>query len=129
MIAHCERAVQRVVEGQVRLVVEAHRPAPGEILRHHVGEREAVHQAAIDLAVRAVPRVIEVGNLTVVRLVEGANRAAAGVGRVGIVRAGWLRGSLRLALEMEPAEVGVERAVFLHQHDDVVDRRLGRIGG
>ena len=66
----------------------------------------------------AIPRMIQVRGLAQARLVEGSN--CPWRERVGIP-GGWLGLVCRLALGIELAQVGVSRAVLLHEHDDVIN--------
>src|SRR5207247_4527878 len=68
-----ERLVEPVVEGQVALVVEAHRAAAGRVAGIDVGGREAVHRAVVPLAVRAVPGMIEVSAVEVAGLMYSSD--------------------------------------------------------
>src|SRR5439155_27317298 len=115
VVAHREGAVQGVVEGQVRLIVKTHRAAAGRIARADgVGRREAVHPATVDLAVGAVPGVVEIGYLAVVGLVKDSDRAPIRISGIGITGAAGLRNGPWLSLEVESSEIAVERAVLLH---------------
>ena len=70
---------------------------------------------------RAVPRVIEVGALAVLGLVEDADRGRAGVRGVGVGSVPRHRPGAPLPLVVELAEVVVEGPVLLHEDDDLVD--------
>ena len=107
-----------VVEGQRPLVVVAHRPATRRIGRVHVLRGEAVHATAVDLVVRRVPPVVEVGGRARVRRQERMDRRPTERVRVRLLR---LDRRLRLALEVQPREVRVVRPVLLHQDHNMID--------
>ena len=78
----------------------------------HGGTDEAVHRAAVDVADRVEPGV-RAAEVAVARVVERPDATAA---RVGHAHVSWdaVRARIR-------AEIGVERTVLLHDHDDVLD--------
>ena len=118
-----ECVVQAIVKGEVGLVVVAHRPAAGRVGPVGVRRGEAVHRTPVDLGVRPVPAVVEVGNFAVRRLVERRDRRIHGIRGVRVPgqRLGLVGG---LALRAELREVGVGRAVLLHHDDDVIERQV-----
>ena len=133
VVGHREGVGQLVVERDVGLVVPPHGARPlvdGRIgaggRRLVVDRDEAVHLAVVDLGVGAEPRVIGVGRAHV----RGVGPRHGGAVDVGVGRAGV--GDLdvgAVAVLVEVPQVAVERVVFHHHHDDVVDRDVGRQGG
>ena len=126
-IGHRERAVERVIEGQRGLVVEAHRPSARRIGRDRVSSREAVHRPVVPLVVGAVPRVVEIRDLAEPRLGEGGDRRTHRVRGVRVRGVRRLGLGARLSLGVEAAHVVVEGSILLHQHDDVVDGDMGPV--
>jgi len=125
-VADGEGVGQRVVEGQVRACVVAHRErAVVHALGDEVLAHEAVHPAAVPTAVLRPPVVREVvGALAVGARVEMERQQPAAVARDGVARLGEGGASGRV---VEPAhaaigaEVVVEGPVLLDEDDDVVD--------
>ena len=79
-----ELPVEPVVEGQIMLVVVAHRAAAAGIVGEKlVGRSEAVHRATVPFPVRPVPGMIEVGDLAVAVLMERPNGGTAGSNYAG----------------------------------------------
>ncbi len=122
VIAHRERGVEAVVEGNVGAREVTHRAPSKRIHGGRVGLGEAAHPAVVVLLVRAVPGVGEISDLAEPRLVERRNQLAGIGGRVHVDAPESRRARLPFIAQL-PEHV-VEGAVLLHQHDDVVDRDL-----
>lgn len=134
VVADGERIGERVVERDVLAHVIAHR---------HVGlvRGPPVVAAAVDRRVRLVPRVIEVADALRARRQRVQAKRQHGSRRIRLRRLIPDRLAVRqrdreavvvAAHAAQVSEVMVERTVFLHEHDDVLDiadRARARRGG
>ncbi|CAJ7704638.1 Uncharacterised protein [Burkholderia pseudomallei] len=134
VVADGERVGERVVERDVLAHVVAHR---------HVGlvRGPLIVAAAVDRRMRLVPRVIEIADALCARRQRVQAKRQHRLARIRLRRLIPDRFAVRqrnrkavvvAAHTAQVSEVMVERAVFLHEHDDVLDiaqRARARRGG
>jgi len=140
-VAHGERIGERVVQRQVGAFQVPHRERPHVAVHHAMHAHERIHRAAVEAAVLRSPAVVEIvqalrarapcvemerQHVTIGMLAVGLREYRLAVGKTHRRRIG------KPAHPGQRAEVVIEGAVLLRQHDDVIDvgelRGAGRAG-